>query len=237
MKKLYSITFLLYVTIGIPGFSQTLKLEYDSMMNRYLAREFTQLEFKELSFAWRDLMDSIAYPEVPYDSLTKKVEYEFVNELEGISRDIIVNRVSEWAALTFGSMDGLLTHQGNASRLIINGSLELLFPDKGLVWKNSWRGYVEKELQNSSIAYFTMVFTIQDGKMKSRVMNIQYEYTDFVSERTVNRTLHSCFPISSNGKDEWKAIIGLVNETRSSLEIMNNLLLAYVEDYENDYNW
>jgi hypothetical protein len=207
------------------------------MMRRYLAKEFTQLEFRDLSIVWRDLIDSIGYPVVPYDSLTKKVEYEFVNELEGISRDIIVNRVSEWAALTFGSMDGLLTHQGNASRLIINGSLELLFPDMGLVWKNSWKGYVEKELQNSSIAFFTMEFTIRDGKLKSRILNIQYEYTDFVSDRTVNRTLNSCFPISNNQQDEWKAIIGLVNETRSSLEIMINLLLAYVEDYQNDYNW
>lgn len=237
MKKIYTIAFLLCMATGIPGFSQTLKLEYDTMMNRYLAKEFTQLEFRDISFAWRALIDSIGYPEVPYDSLTKKVEYEFVNELEGISRDIIVNRVSEWAAVTFGSMDGLLTHQGNTSRLILNGSLELLFPDMFMVWKNSWRGYVEKELQNSSIAYFTMVFTITDGKMKSRIMNIQYEYTDFVSDRTVNRTLNSCFPVSSNEKDEWKAIIGLVNETRSSLETMINLLLAYVVDYENDYNW
>jgi len=237
MKKLQHCIILLLIASGIPGFSQTLELEYEAMMERYIAKEFTQLEFKDLSYAWRDLIDSIGYPDVPYDSMANKVEYEFVNELEGISRDIIVNRVSEWAAVTFGSTDGLLTHQGNASRLILNGSLEVLFPDMFMVWKNSWRGYVEKELQNSSISYFTMVFTIKDGKMKSQVMNISYEYTDFVSDRTVNRTLHSCFPISNNEQDEWKALIGLVNETRSSLDTMISLVVAYVEDYKNDYNW
>lgn len=237
MKKLQNLIILLLMASGTPGFSQTLELEYEAMMGRFLAREFTQLEFKDLSYAWRDLMDSIGYPDVPYDSMTKKVEYEFVSELEGISRDIIVNRVSEWAALTFGSTDGLLTHQGNASRLILNGSLEILFPDMFMVWKNYWRGYVEKELQNSSISYFTMVFTIKDGKMKSQVMNISYEYTDFVSDGSVNRTLNSFFPISNNEQDEWKAIIGLVNETRNSLDTMIKLLVAYVEDYENDYNW
>jgi hypothetical protein len=237
MKKHYSIAFLLFITIGSPGFSQTLELEYKSMMNRYLAEEFTQLEFKDLSFAWRDLMDSIGYPDVPCDSLTKKVEYEFLSSLNGITRDIIVNRVSEWAAVSFGSTDGLLTHQGSTSRLILNGSIELLFPDMFMVWKNSWRGYVEKEQLNSSFCFFTMVFTIKDGKMKSLIMNISYEYTDPIGGRTISRALDSCFPVSNNEQDEWKATITLVNETRDSLMAMIALLEDYIKDYENDYSW
>lgn len=237
MRKHYSIAILLFITIGIPGFSQTIELEYKAMMNRYMAKEFTQLEFKDLSFAWRDLMDSIAYPDVPYDSVAKKVEYEFISTLDGIPRDIIVNRVSEWAAVSFGSTDGLLTNQGNTSRLILNGSVELLFPDIFMVWKNRWRGYVETEKLNSSFCFFTMVFTIKDGKMKSHIMNISYEYTDPIGDRTISRTLDSCFPISSNEQDEWKATITLVNETRESLKAMIALLGDYIKDYENDYNW
>lgn len=207
------------------------------MMDRYLAREFTQLEFKDLSFTWRDLMDSIAYPDVPYDSVTKKVEYEFISALDGISRDIIVNRVSEWAAVSFGSTDGLLTNQDSTSRLILNGSIEVFFPDMFMVWKNSWRGYVEKEQLNSSFCFFTMVFTIKDGRMKSRILNISYEYTEPIGDQTVSRTLDSCFPISSNEQDEWKAIITLVNETRESLKAMIALLGDYIKAYESDYNW
>jgi len=237
MKKHCSIAILLFITIVSPGFSQSIELEYKAMMNRYMAKEFTQLEFKDLSFVWRDLMDSIGYPDVPYDSVTKKVEYEFISALDGISRDIIVNRVSEWAAVSFGSTDGLLTNQGSTSRLILNGSLELLFPDIFMVWKNSWRGYVEKEQLNSSYCFFTMVFTIKDGKMKSRIVNISYEYTDPIGDRTVSRTLNSCFPISKNEQDEWKATITLVNETRESLEAMIALLGDYIQAYESDYNW
>ena len=148
MKNFLSIAILLLIFIGMPVFSQTQAIEYKSMMNRYLAKELSQLEFKELTFAWRDLTDSIGYPDVPYDSVSKKVEYEYVNALDGIARETIVNRVSEWAAVTFGSTDALLTHQGNASRLILNGSVEVLFPDMFMVWKNSWKGYIEKELQN-----------------------------------------------------------------------------------------
>jgi len=237
MKNLHRIALLFVLSIGVSAFSQTQELEHESMMNRYLAKGLSQLEFKELTFAWRELTDSIGYPEVPYDSVSEKVEYEFIYALNGIPRETIVNRVSEWAAVTFGSTNALLTQQGNTSRLILNGSVEILFPDMFMVWKNSWRGYVETEQLNSSICYFTMVFTIKDGKLKSQIVNISYQYTDFVSDRTISRTLNSCFPISINEQEEWKALITLVNETKNSLDAVNELVVAYIKDYENDYSW
>jgi hypothetical protein len=232
------ITFLLVLAfISIPLISQTLKKEYETMMNRYTSKQMTQLEFRDMSFAWRALMDSVGYPEVPYDSVSKKIEYTYFNSLEGIPRETIVNRVSEWAAVSFGSPNALLTHQGEASRLILNGYIEVFFQDMGLVWKNSWRGYVQEEMQNSGLCFFTMVVTIREGEMKTQIMNISYDYTDYVSDRTVSRTLASCFPISNNEQDEWKAIITLLNETSGGLESMMNLLNAYIRDFENDYRW
>jgi hypothetical protein len=218
-------------------FAQTPDLEKEAIEKRFQNEELSQLEYKDLVIAWRELTDSLTYPGVPYDPVSKKMEYVFFSSLEGIPRETIVNRVSEWAAVTFGSTDGLLTRQDNTSRLIFNGSVEVFFPDMFLVWKNSWKGYVETELQNSSICYFTMVFTIQDGRMKSQIMNLSYQYTDFISDQTVNKTLASYFPIISNDKDEWRAIFTLVDETKKSLDIMLGLLVDYIRDYENDYTW
>lgn len=237
-KQPATITFLLLLMIGMPLLAQTPTLEQETMMNRYTSKELTQLEFKDLAIAWRNLTDSIGYPPVPYDSLTGKIEYEFINTLNGIPRDIIVNRVSEWAAISYGITNSILTHQGDTgSRLILNGSFEILFPDLFFVWKNSWKGYVETELQNSGAGYFTMVFTIKDGKLKTQVLNISYDYTDNLTEQTVSRTLESCFPISNNEKDEWKAIIAIVSETKSNLESQVNALTDYIKDYKNDYSW
>jgi len=237
MYKLSYLSLLLLLAPALPSHSQTLEMEYKSMMDKYLAKEMTQMEFRDISFAWRALIDSVAYPDVPYDSLSRKVEYVYLDTLEGISRETIVNRVSEWAAVSFGSTNGLLTQQGNTSRLIFNGFMEILFPDLLPVWKNSWKGYVEKELQNSSLCYFTMVITIREGRIKTQIQNLSYEYTDFVSDRSISRTLNSFFPISSNEMAEWKEIIGLVYETKKSLNAMMDLLTAYIEDYENDYSW
>lgn len=237
MKNIQGLALLLSISFSLPAFSQTLEMEYESMMNKYLSKELSQVEFRDISFAWRDLIDSIGYPYVPFDTVSKKLEYEFINALDGISRETIVNRVSEWAAVSFGSTNALLTQQGKASRLIINGSIEVLFPDLFMVYKNAWRGYVETELQNSSICFFTMVFTIREGKMRSQVLNLSYEYTDFLSDRNISRTLDSCFPISNNEENEWKAIIMLVNETTKSLQAMIDLLNDYIQDYENDYSW
>ncbi len=217
--------------------AQTPDLEKAAIEKRFQNEELSQLEYKDLVIAWRELTDTLVYPEVPYNPVSKKMEYVFFNSLDGIPREIIVNRVSEWAAVTFGSTDGLLTRQDNTSRLIFNGSVEVFFPDMFLVWKNMWRGYVETELQNSSICYFTMVFTIRDGKMKTQIMNISYSYTDSMSNQSVNTTLASYFPIISNDKDEWRAIFTLVDETRKSLDIMLGLLADYIRDYENDYTW
>jgi hypothetical protein len=237
MSKTIFLSLILFLSVYLPAFSQNQALEKEAMMQRFKNKELTQLEYKDLVFAWRDLMDSIDYPQVPFDTVHQKVEYEYFHNLEGISRETIVNRVSEWTAVTFGSTDGLLTQQGNTSRLILNGSIEVLFPDMDMVWKNSWVGYVEKEIQNSSICYFMLVFTIQEGRMKTRVVNISYQYTDPISERSVDRTLSSLFPISNREKEEWKAHIILINETKKSLDIMTDLLVDYIQDYENDYNW
>ena len=237
MKHITFFAFLTLLFIGSSAFSQILKLEYDTMMNKYLSKELSQLEFRNLTYAWKEVIDSTGYPEIPYDSVSKKVEYQFVTALDGMTRETIVNRVSEWAAVSFGSTDGLLTHQGTASRLILNGSIEVLFLDMFLVYKNAWVGDVEKEQLNSSICYFTLVFTIRDGKMKTQVKNLSYQYTDFISGRSIDRTLNSCFPISNNKQDEWKAIITLVDETSESLDTMMALLVGYIKDYENDYSW
>jgi len=235
-QTILSLIILFTASFGMPVVSQTLEKEYEYMMNQYLDGELSQVEFRDISFAWRDLIDSVGYPPVPYDSINKKVEYAFISQLDGISREIIVNRVSEWSAVSFGSTNALITHQGNASRLIINGSIEVLFPDLFKVYKNAWRGYVETEMQNSSICYFTIVFTIRDGKMKSQVMNLFYDYTDQFSALTISKTLDSFFPISSNEQKKWKPIITLVNVTSFNLASMIELLNGYIGAYESDYN-
>ena len=74
-----------------------------------------------------------------------------------------------------------------------------------------------------------MVFTIKDGKLKSQVLNISYQYTDYVSDQSINRSLNSCFPISNNEQNEWKALITLVNETRESLNGVNELVVDYIK--------
>jgi hypothetical protein len=237
MKATHHIALLLVLSMGLPAFSQTQEIEKESLALRYQTKELTQLEYKDMVFAWRDLTDSISYPKVPYDPVSKKVEYEYAHTLEGIPRETIVNRVSEWAAVTFGSTQALLTHQGEASRLVLNGSIEILFPDQGLVWKNSWAGYVEKEIQNSSICYFTLVFTIREGKMRSQVINLNYQYTDPIRELSYDRALTSFFPISKHEMDEWRGIITLVKETKKSLDIMTASLVTYIKDYEDDYSW
>ncbi len=227
---------LIFNIASLSGLSQAIDIENDHLMDKYLTGKLTQIEFRDICFEWREVIDSVGYPDAPYDPVTKKVEYTFLSPLDGISRETIVNRVSEWAAVSFGSTDGLLTHQGNTSRLIVNGSIEVLFPDLVPVWKNGWVGYVNKEQQNSSLCYFTLVFTIKEGKMKSQVLNIFYAYTDYVGNQSVSRSLDSCFPITRNEKREWKPIINLVNETTAGLYAMIDLLNGYIRDYENDYD-
>ncbi len=232
--------FVFSLTLGFvtwPATCQTNEIEKDNLMQRYLAGEMTQPEFRDVAQSWRKLTDEVGYPVTPYDSISNKVVYTYFYALDGIPRGIIVNRVSEWAAVTFGNTTGLLTRQDNTDRFIINGSIEVIFPDLSLVWKNGWTGYTETELQNSSLCMFTMVFTIRDGRMKSQIINIDYEYFDYLNNKSVNKTLDSCFPITSNEVGEWKAILNLVNETRRGIEDMNDQLVRYIQNYVDDYDW
>jgi hypothetical protein len=238
MKNIKHLAFLLILFPGMSLISQTAELEQEHMMNRYISKELSQLEYKDIVFAWRDMMDSTEYPVLPYDPATKRIEYEFKDVFPGIAFETIVNRVSEWAAISYGSTNSLLTYQGNtSSRIILNGSFEILFPDLFFDYKNAWKGYVETEFQNSGTCYFTAVFTIRDEKLKSQFLNIYYVYTDYLTDQTISRTLNSCFPISRFKQNEWRDIFGLILETRVGFEAQISMLADYIKDYENDYNW
>ena len=73
--------------------------------------------------------------------------------------------------------------------------------------------------------------------MKSQVINISYEYTDFVNNQTVTRPLKSCFPVTNHQQKEWKSIMTQVKETESGLGTMMDHLVTYINDYEDDYDW
>jgi hypothetical protein len=73
--------------------------------------------------------------------------------------------------------------------------------------------------------------------MKCEVLNLSYEYTDYISGHSVSKALLSFFPVSSNKQDEWKPVITLIYETEKSLRAMMDQLNGYIRDYQDDYSW
>jgi hypothetical protein len=56
MKRPHVILYLFLAGVSQPSFNQTIDIEKDNLMEKYLAGEFTQLQFKEASFLLRDLL-------------------------------------------------------------------------------------------------------------------------------------------------------------------------------------
>ncbi len=229
MKNLIAI--IAIFTTSCQVFSQTKSIELQNMSRRYQDGEFTVDTYKQYAQVWQDLLEDLGgYPSLPYDTASETMKFESVTEL-GVTKEIIFERILEWAAINFNHLDAVLHYKSlQSGKIILKGYFDVTHRrDLQNFWGNS------KENFTQTTCYQTYVFTIKNGRLKTQISNIRYEFNSFGESFEVS--IDNMYPITNFGSNQWKEKLDLLNQTNLKITRLSENLIAYIESYNNDYDF
>jgi hypothetical protein len=235
MKKLLIILALLILTFSV--YSQTKEKE-EQNLNQMIQNKTKPIEeIRLLADKWKKfLIDYGSFPLLPYNTTNNEIEYTFVKNFE-LSKEIIVNRIMEWSALNFGSINSVM-HYNNfeSGKIILKGNFPLFYVKD---YKNFWG--TTKESINDKTCYQTYVFTVINNKLKVQITDIKYEYAYFYTigttytETTKKLPMASLYPITNFESIDWKENLNILGETNKKIGLLVDDLFKYINDYKADY--
>lgn len=219
--------------------AQTSDLEIEALSKRVKSGDLTTSEYTSLASEFNKLLKDYNYPSLPFNSYNK-VEYGFVNELNGLSKQIIYKRILEWVAINYGSLNAVLHYDDfETGKIIVKGNFDVPYVEDYLGWFG-----VEKVGITTNICYQTCIFTIKENKVKTIIKDIEFNYqtrnfssASYIPNRSIKIDLEEYYPISDNEQIDWKGIISMLNHTDNMLKSYNTMLIDYINDYENDYSF
>jgi len=239
MKNTLLFIFAIYTQII---FSQTIDIEKANLDKRYQSGGITQLEYQELGKNWREVIKSLGgYPDLPYDTISNEIEFEFIKTFPSLDKKTIYNRIMEYSALSFGSIDAVL-HYSNleTGKIIIKGWFELIhMADIPNFWGE------KKEVIKKEKCYFTYLYTIKDGKLKIQIVNLNYKYTVdgyisssiYIPTRDEEFSIRTLYPITSADPMLWKARLDILKQTNIKIKSLTDRLTTYIINKDYDYGF
>lgn len=234
MRKLLLIPLLLFA--HLLTYSQTEQMEVDNLKRQFENREFDQLGYLERGKKWNALKDEIGgYPELPYDTATGSLRYEFINRAEDAGKEVIFKRILEYSAIKFGSLSAVLHYKDiERGKIILKGIFDITFKRD---YRNFW-GTEKMETVERNM-YSTFIFTVKEGKFKVEVINLSYEFAEFIGMDFVRYKIpiDYFYPITDQPLDEWRESINILIQTTKEIEGFNAEIDQYVKGYTIDYEF
>ena len=221
---------------------QTGAIEKANIARKFESGEMDVTQYRAILEKWRNLLSSSGgYPELPYNGITKMIEFSFVKEYPSIDKKTIYNRIIEWSAINFGSLNTVL-HHGNfeTGKIILKGSNEIKYMSE---FSNFWG--IEKELIEPCECSETIIFTVKDNKVKIEILNLSYEFTtrgystagSYVPPTKTHRSIHSLYPVTEGPSTTWKVKLSLLVETADNINLLIAHLDLYILNHIEDYNF
>ncbi len=222
-------------------FSQTKQNEEQNINAIIQSKTLSQEAITALVSDWKSfLIDYGIFPELPYNKNNNEIEYTIIKSYE-FNKDVIMNRILEWSALNFGSLDAVLHYKNEETgKIILKGSFPITHREDFI---NFWGN--KKETLDTKECFQTYTFTIKNNKLKIQVTNISYEYrasaytigSNYYPSYTYKFGMNSLYPITSYEKVKWKENLNMLEQTGNSITYLVEKLDTYIKDYSSDYSF
>ena len=221
---------------------QTGAIEKANIARKFESGEIDVMQYRAIVEKWRNLLSSFGgYPELPYNGITKMIEFSFVKEYPSIDKKTIYNRIIEWSVINFGSLNTVLYYENfETGKIIIKGSIDIKYMAE---FSNFWG--IEMELIEPCECSETIVLTVKDNKVKIEILNLSYEFTtggccitgSYVPTTKTYRSIHSLYPVTEGPSTTWKVKLSLLVETADNINLLIALLDLYIKNHVEDYNF
>ena len=217
--------------------SQTIAME-EQNLNRKI-KSMSSEKIVSLVNSWRTfLVDYGEFPKLPFDSSSNQINYSFVDNYS-LSKSVIFNRVLEWGALSFGSLDAVLHYKDfESGKIIIKGYFSINYKED---YQNFW-GKTKEQL-NSKDVFQTYIFTIKDNKLKVQIEGIEVEFAIsgysnsnfYVPASKRKYPLDALYPITDQDPIRWKEHLNILKEINDHIAISHRNMKRYISGYQQDY--
>lgn len=222
-------------------FGQTIELEKEYLNQTIRSGQLSQEGLKNIKEAWDAIILDNRYPELPYNEITKKIEYILIDSFPGLNKEEIYRRVKEWIAINYGSINSVIHYEDfKSGKIIVKGFFNLYIDD---ILNNFWGN--PKEIIRYLKCYHTVVFTIKEAKMKAEYANIEYEYESsyyttsslYIPPRKNSYNILELYPITSSDIETWPSRISTLKNTTIEINLVQKSIINYVRSIRQDSNF
>ncbi len=230
----------IFICSSIFCYAQTAETEKKYLSDKYQRGLISLEEYRKLAKNWKDVLSSLGgYPELPYNKQTREIEYYFTFSFQQIDKEIIYNRIIEWAVINFGSIKSVLHYSDlETGKIILKGYFNVMVKkDYIAFWGKNKESIDEKK------CYQTYVFTLIDNRLKIEIINLEYKYTFigytigsiYIPSKTINQSIHDLYPITGNDAINWKSNLDMLKQTDIKINLLVENLTKYINNYKADY--
>lgn len=237
MKKVLFTLFVLFSVWKING--QTIEAEKQNL--NLIIQYKTQAEIAQLTSDWKAfLKDYGEFPKLSYNEKNNKIEYQFINSYS-LSKEIIFNRIMEWASINFGSLDRVLHYKNlESGKIILKGNFKIIHTRETV---NFW-GKIKEDIGEKE-CFQTYVFTINKSRLKIEVINvnierIQYGYvlgTTYVPESRYKIPIDYLYPVTNYNPLMWQENLTILVAVEREINNFAISLNDYINNFEKDYSF
>ena len=233
MKKL-----IILLTILLPFFlgAQTAEIEKNYINKLFKDDPST----KTKAVAFNNLLNKGVYPNLPYDTLTKKVEWKHVFFFEGMKKKDIYNRVKEWSARNFRSFDAVADYDDfESGKFMVKGffNLPLSFKYSAL--------FIQGKSSISVKCFSVYVFTFKDNALKVEIVRAENEITsdgywignNYTPPSTSRGSIMNTFPIFRLSENLWEGYMEFYDQMNNEFILTFDDIEKYIRGYKEDYNF
>jgi hypothetical protein len=239
-KKLILIGYLILSLVIAIG--QTTVIERENLVNRHKSGELDLEKYKEFAQSLAKLEPILNdLSQLPIDS-SGELSYSKVLELKGLNKKSIYNRIMEFGAINFGSLNAVLQYSDfESGKIIMKGYTDLIHKvDEYFLFSG-----IEETLRSTK-CFFTLIYTIKDNKVKINVRDILFKYdlnekisgSYYVPAKTIEIPFKSIFPITNRDKSiEWKSNLDMLKQANVTINLMISKTNHYINNIEVDYGF
>jgi hypothetical protein len=240
MKEYLIVIWFLFISIVLSG--QTLELEKQYLNDLIQSGKINQDEAKKIGTSWHNMLNELGgYPELPYNPKTEQIEFIHIDTFTDISKRIIFDRVKEWIAINYGSINEVLHYENfNTGKIIVKGSTKYYIDD---IVNNFWGD--PKSVVRSLLQYHTCIYTIVDNKLKSEFTNLEYEsesggYANvnyYVPVSKINYSIWQLYPVTISEEETWISRLSTLKMTNERIDFLGKSIKEYIESSSIDYDF
>jgi hypothetical protein len=216
----FSILLIFFIS-GLEIYGQTDSIEKVILLDKLISKDILKTEYSFILKKWNAAIEKDNYPDLPFNE-SGQIQYSYMTEFQGMSKEKIFNRILEWFSITYGIIPAYLYSNLVDGKVISSNNINI---------------------NDNTSGTFTYILTIFDEKVLMEFTNIGYQITvggyysndTWIPEKINSQKIDQVFPVILKDLEMWAFYLKLLNtldeHIKSDIESLNDYIINYNSRY------